>query len=255
MPEKKLHQVIINEIKSVKTNPKFKILDLSCGDAKILTELAKSGITENGVTLFGTRYKNEDYIIKGEEVDSRVNIINDIDLSKPLPFEDESFDIVIMKEVLEHLPNHSLIFYEAGRILKKDGRFFASTPNIHRLHSRLHFLLSGAHKLKRRRIGWELNKETVYAYHYNPLDFTIAHSLLYYAGINITHLPSSEIKPKHLWLLLFYPLIAIITFFEFKKGRPRASQSKESENALRNFMLGKSILLSEQIVICGKKFI
>lgn len=40
-----------------------------------------------------------------------------------LPFENESFDVVIMDAVLEHIPNVSAAFSEVGRILKKDGVF------------------------------------------------------------------------------------------------------------------------------------
>jgi SAM-dependent methyltransferase len=255
MSEKKLHNVIINEIKSVDGYPGLKILDLSCGDARILSELAGSGALEQGAELTGTRFREEDYIIEGEAVHPGITIINNVDLSKPLPFENESFDVVYMKEVLEHLPNHLHIIDEAGRILKKGGTFIASTPNIHRLHSRFLFFLTGAHKLKRRRIGWELSRDEVYAYHYNPVDFPIIHSLLHYAGLTITHLPATTIKFKHLWLLAFYPLIYLCSLLEYRKGAPRASHSGESEHQLRKLMTGRSILLSEQLVISARKFL
>jgi SAM-dependent methyltransferase len=248
MSEKKLHTVITEQIKSLPDFPDLKILDLSCGDARILSELAM-----HGGELYGTRFKEEDYIIEGHPVHPRVTILNNIDLSKPLPFEDNSFDLVLMKEVLEHLPNHSAIIFEAGRILKTGGTFIASTPNIHRIHSRFHFFLTGAHKLKRRRIGWELSKEEVYAYHYNPVDFPIIHSLLKYAGIKITSLPPTIFKGKHFWLLLFLPLILLASLLEYRKGGSRSSHSAESEKKLRKWMTGCSINLSEQLVLVGKK--
>ncbi|HYG53284.1 MAG TPA: class I SAM-dependent methyltransferase [Flavobacteriales bacterium] len=40
-----------------------------------------------------------------------------------LPFNDASFDVVIMDAVLEHIPNASAAFSEVGRILKKGGIF------------------------------------------------------------------------------------------------------------------------------------
>jgi SAM-dependent methyltransferase len=40
-----------------------------------------------------------------------------------LPFENESFDVVIMDAVLEHIPNVSAAFKEVGRILKPGGVF------------------------------------------------------------------------------------------------------------------------------------
>lgn len=40
-----------------------------------------------------------------------------------LPFENNSFDVVIMDAVLEHIPNVSNAFSEIGRILKENGIF------------------------------------------------------------------------------------------------------------------------------------
>src|SRR5690348_11825906 len=48
----------------------------------------------------------------------------------PFPFEDESFDAVVMTEVVEHLreyPARSLA--EAARILRTGGRIYLTTPN------------------------------------------------------------------------------------------------------------------------------
>ena len=64
----------------------------------------------------------------------------DIEKDK-LPFPDESFDIVLFMEILEHLrldPLHAL--REVRRVLKPHGRIVLSTPNITPLH-RLRFFI------------------------------------------------------------------------------------------------------------------
>ncbi|MFM1932571.1 MAG: hypothetical protein RL226_1874 [Bacteroidota bacterium] len=43
--------------------------------------------------------------------------------AEDLPFEDNSFDVVIMHAVLEHIPNVGAAFSEVGRILKPGGVF------------------------------------------------------------------------------------------------------------------------------------
>jgi len=48
---------------------------------------------------------------------------------QPLPFQDESFDLIICDWVLEHIDNPSQFFQEIGRILKPGGWFCARTPN------------------------------------------------------------------------------------------------------------------------------
>ena len=58
-----------------------------------------------------------------------------------LPFPDESFDIVLFMEILEHLrlnPLHAL--REVRRVLRPNGRIVLSTPNITPLH-RLRFFV------------------------------------------------------------------------------------------------------------------
>jgi ubiquinone/menaquinone biosynthesis C-methylase UbiE len=47
-----------------------------------------------------------------------------------IPFRDETFDIVVMSEVLEHLDNETLAkaLQEVSRVLKKGGKLIATTP-------------------------------------------------------------------------------------------------------------------------------
>lgn len=46
-----------------------------------------------------------------------------------LPFSDESFDVVICREVLEHVKDSRQAVLEAHRVLKASGYYFVSTPN------------------------------------------------------------------------------------------------------------------------------
>jgi ubiquinone/menaquinone biosynthesis C-methylase UbiE len=46
-----------------------------------------------------------------------------------LPFIDQSFDLLIIQDVIEHLPNSSDFYSEIKRILKSNGYIYLSTPN------------------------------------------------------------------------------------------------------------------------------
>lgn len=66
------------------------------------------------------------------------------DLShKNLPFKNSSVDGVVAIEVIEHLENAAHCLREVNRVLKKDGWFLMTIPNISNFRRRINFLFSG----------------------------------------------------------------------------------------------------------------
>lgn len=55
-----------------------------------------------------------------------------------LPFENSSFDSIILTQVLEHVFNPDKLLSEISRVLKKDGVFFLSVPFIWDEHEQPH---------------------------------------------------------------------------------------------------------------------
>ncbi|MBZ4036569.1 class I SAM-dependent methyltransferase [Flavobacterium sp. 17A] len=119
--------IIRNEIfKAVKNAiPQFKgkVLDSGCGSMPY-----KQIILENR--------KVESYV--GLDIDTSLNYEG----IKPdflwdgvtMPFENESFDVVISTEVLEHVPNPDAYLSEVRRVLKPGGIFFFTVPFLMSLH-------------------------------------------------------------------------------------------------------------------------
>ena len=62
------------------------------------------------------------------------------DLDQPLGFADESFDVVVAGELLEHLRDPKRLVADVRRVLRAGGTFVASVPNAYRLKGRLLFL-------------------------------------------------------------------------------------------------------------------
>jgi 2-polyprenyl-3-methyl-5-hydroxy-6-metoxy-1,4-benzoquinol methylase len=62
------------------------------------------------------------------------------DLDDPLAFLDETFDAVVIGEVLEHIREPELLIGQAYRVLRPGGTLVGSTPNAFRLKNRLRFL-------------------------------------------------------------------------------------------------------------------
>jgi methionine biosynthesis protein MetW len=63
------------------------------------------------------------------------------DVEEPLPFEDATFDAVVVGEILEHVRFPGEVVAEIGRVLKPNGVVVGSVPNAYRLKNRVKFLL------------------------------------------------------------------------------------------------------------------
>ena len=69
--------------------------------------------------------------------------VHHVDIEKmKLPFKDDSVDVVICNQILEHTKDIFWILHEIMRVLKKDGRIIVGVPNLAALHNRL-ILLTG----------------------------------------------------------------------------------------------------------------
>jgi len=79
------------------------------------------------------------------------------DANAPLPFAPETFDAVVMAEVIEHLPNDCQALREIHKILKDDGALVLTVPYFHDAeptHVRIHSPASIERLL--RASGWRI---------------------------------------------------------------------------------------------------
>jgi SAM-dependent methyltransferase len=64
-------------------------------------------------------------------------------MTKPLPYEDSSFDGILHSEGIEHIDNQIAVLREFHRILKPGGILIVTTPNVLNFEGRLGLLLTG----------------------------------------------------------------------------------------------------------------
>jgi methionine biosynthesis protein MetW len=75
-------------------------------------------------------------------VSRRGIVASRVDLNRdPLPFPDETFDLAIMVESIEHLEDVEHCLEEVARVLRKGGSLVVTTPNLASWHGRLSLLL------------------------------------------------------------------------------------------------------------------
>jgi SAM-dependent methyltransferase len=96
-----------------------KILDIGCGSSRIIQELG-----ENAVGI--DRSPNKLRFLRRKNIAASLTCA---DISSFLPFPDESFEVVILPNVIEHLSNSEKLLKEIWRILRKDGRLIVATPD------------------------------------------------------------------------------------------------------------------------------
>lgn len=107
----------------LKYDPCAKIIDLGCGNGEFSTRVAeKTGSKE----IYGIEVWKE-FVKKSK--DKGLKVIKS-DLNGVLPFKNESFDVVVSNQVIEHLSYPIKFVSEIERILKNGGVSIISTENM-----------------------------------------------------------------------------------------------------------------------------
>lgn len=102
-----------------------KILELGCGNGIIWDE--KYGVLPANIEIVLSDLSEGMCKIVEEKHSQHKNVqVRQIDIQN-IPYEDNTFDIVIANHMLYHVPDVSKAIAEVYRVLKKDGIFYAST--------------------------------------------------------------------------------------------------------------------------------
>lgn len=123
-PHRKIAYVegIINDLPADK-----KILDAGCGEGVLVEKYRGWGKDIIGLDL----NVSNDYVQKGDVLQ--------------MPFEQDSFDLVLFLDVIEHLNFYDQLpaLQELKRVLKPEGRLIIPIPNLAHKASRWKFFCSG----------------------------------------------------------------------------------------------------------------
>jgi 2-polyprenyl-6-hydroxyphenyl methylase / 3-demethylubiquinone-9 3-methyltransferase len=115
---------IENLIKEKKIKHDSKILDLGCGGGLLLNKLGMNGFPN----LFGIDpSSNSINVAKSKSIELGLNINYTSGDIYNLPYEVDSFELIILADVLDHLSDLKSAMKEIKRILKKGGILFFET--------------------------------------------------------------------------------------------------------------------------------
>ena len=128
---------VLKEVKKIVNFKTAKVLDVGCGTGVFLLPIVSWGCSElygvDGHTPVADRAIQRGY--------RDVLAVEDLS-SCSLPFSDETFDLVVCKDVFEHLVCPEFALGEIRRVLKKGRLLLLHVPNHFPLYGRLKFVLT-----------------------------------------------------------------------------------------------------------------
>lgn len=188
------HKSFLTYFENLHHSTSLKILDLGAGHGAFTKVLFDKGYDVSACDLFPEIFMFDQLACEKA------------DITKALPYPDNSFDLVIAIEVSEHIIDHEVFFQEINRILKPKGQLYLSTPNILSLKSRMRFLYSG--------FFYSFNKLDVYnndgLQHVASLTLDQYNYIALRNGFRKANYEIDKKQNTSTWLLLFlYPFIGL----------------------------------------------
>jgi len=232
-----IQEAVLRQLPALGLASHARILDAPCGGNASLT----LGLQERGFDAIGA---DIDASAAGRLGKNFV----EANLDRTLPWPDETFDVVISTEGIEHLENHYSFLREIHRILKPGGTLVITTPNIAALRSRVRFLGSGFFGRDAR----PLNETARHPLHHIGLaTFSELRYELHISGFQIKEARHTHVKPISYLYSIYVPFIWLYTLAAFRKEKD--AKQKERNREIRAALLSYSLLFGECLMLVAKK--
>ncbi len=166
--------------------PEQVVLDAGCGSGRVFQHRLAGRVRR----VLGVDVTNEP---RGNE---NIDDAAKADL-RSLPFRSETFDLVVMSHVAEHLTEPEPVFRELARVLRPGGRLLVLTPN------RWHYVTLAARALPQRLHvafnGWRgVDARDVFPTAYRANTASRLRALAEGAGLSVERLDRFETEPEYL---------------------------------------------------------
>jgi len=167
------------------------------------------------------------------------------DMNKPLSLSDASCDTAVCIDGIEHINRQFDFVKEINRILKNQGEFIISTPNISSLRSRWKWLATGHHHKCNSPLD-ENNPSPLH--HIGMISFPEIRYLLHSNGFRLSEIKTNRIKPVSWIFLCILPLVYLSTYRVYHKSGKKQNL-KELNKDVFNKMFSIEILFGETLIV------
>lgn len=232
---------------------------------KVVVDLpAGSGVTSELLLNYGAQVKAFDLFpeyFKLSEV-----VCNFADVTKGIPLDVNSVDLVICQEGIEHFSDQLNVLKEFNRILKKDGNLLITTPSYSNLDAKVSYLLFES-ETNRGMPANEINdiwmstdkKNEIYHGHIFLIGLQKLRTLAKLSGFKIEEIEFVRVSKSSLFLLPFlYPPILISSLFRYYRNmakHPEIPKKTKEKVYLEQLKINISIknLINRKIFVYFKK--
>jgi len=171
------------------------------------------------------------------------------DMTKTLPLSDNSCDIVVCIDGIEHINKQFDFVREVNRVLKQGGEFVLSTPNISSLRSRWKWFFTGHHHKCNSPLD---EKNPTPLHHIGMISFPEMRYMLHTCGFRITKVTTNRIKPVSLIFSIFVPFIYIATSWVYSSTGKKEGTSAINKSVFKK-MFSSSVLFGETLIVKAVK--
>lgn len=152
-------RIVLDELAQLPTGPAMRVLDAGCGSGRLLDELRDygqlTGLDLNPDSVEVARGRGHADVVQGPV--------------EQLPWDDETFDLVISLDMVEHTPDDRVTLRELRRVTKPGGRFLMTVPALRALWSS-HDVFNNHYRRYDRRMlralaaetGWSIERMTYF---------------------------------------------------------------------------------------------
>ena len=107
---------------------KLNVLEIGCAEAGVLKAFVELGHLCTGIELFDSRLEFAREMMKDAIEQGQIRFVCADIYDVPIPPEQEKYDLIILKDVIEHIPNQARLIKKLGDFLKQDGEIFLGFP-------------------------------------------------------------------------------------------------------------------------------